>query len=124
MNKQGLKNLHWELFDSPDEPGSGFKFMEREPVLILDDIIVEHTLYKPKIIMGYTSQKYADLRGLPSSSSHRTGHAVLLRVTNAKKRMFLVRHLILRGVQRIGIGQEHVYFDTDLYLKGPRLYYQ
>jgi hypothetical protein len=26
------------MFDSPNEEGSGYRFMEREPVLILDEI--------------------------------------------------------------------------------------
>ena len=124
MNKEGLIHLHWELFDSPDAPGSGYRYMEREPVLILDDILIEHHKWRPKIELAYVTESYGNMRGLPSSSSHRTGNAILLRAKNPQKRMFIVKNLILRGVERIGIGMDHVYFDTDLYLKGKALYIQ
>lgn len=123
-NRQGLRHLYWELFDSPDQPGSAFKYMEREPILVLDDIMVEHNLWRPKVDLAYTTKAYADIIGLPTSSSHRVGHAVRLRATNPKQRMFIVSNLIRRGVVRIGVGREHVYFDTDNYLKDPVLYVQ
>ena len=123
-NREGLKHLYWELFDSPDCPGSAFNYMEREPVLILDDIITEFKLYRPKIEVAYTSKTYADVLGLPTSSAHRVGKAIRLRATNPKQRMFIVTELIRRGVTRIGVGREHVYFDTDNYLNTDALYIQ
>ena len=33
---EGLTHLRWSMFDSPDSEGSGYLFMEREPVYILD----------------------------------------------------------------------------------------
>ena len=39
LDIEGLDYLQWSLFDSPDEKGSGYKFMEREPVYILDRIV-------------------------------------------------------------------------------------
>lgn len=124
MNTEGLNRLYWELFDSPDAEGSAFKFMEREPVLVLDDFMTEFPMYKIKVELAYTSKNYADLIGLPSSSPHRVGKAVKLRVTNPKMRMFVVRGLILRGITRVGVGMKHVYFDTDNYLKKDALYIQ
>jgi len=38
-NCEGLTYLTWDMFDSPDLPNSGYKFMEREPVIILDNIV-------------------------------------------------------------------------------------
>lgn len=123
-NRQGLKHLYWELFDSPDAPGSAFRYMEREPVLILDDIVTEFEKYRPKIEVAYVSKSYGDLLGLPSSSPHRIGKAIRFRTTNPTQRMFIVTELIRRGVSRIGVGKEHVYFDTDNYLKKDALYVQ
>ena len=39
LDIEGLDYLQWSLFDSPDEKGSGYKFMERQPVYILDRIV-------------------------------------------------------------------------------------
>ena len=121
-NTTGLQNLYWELFDSPDANGSGFRYMERDPVLILDDIIREHWRYTPKILMGYTSKPIADNLGLPSISPYRVGKGIMLRVTNATSRMFLVENLIIRGVKRIAVSDEYVEYDTDNFLYKPKLY--
>lgn len=123
-NTEGLKHLYWEIFDSPDSEGSGYRFMEREPVLILDDIFSEFPDWKPKIQCAYCSKQYGDILGLPAKSPFRVGKAIKLRATNPSQRMFIVRHLILRGVTRIGVGREHVYFDTDNYLYKDALYVQ
>tara|TARA_B110000908_G_C9953077_1_gene313426 strand:+ start:179 stop:601 length:423 start_codon:yes stop_codon:yes gene_type:complete len=123
-NCEGLTHLWWELFDSrrKGEEGSAFRFMEREPVLILDDIIKEHQRYRPSIELGYTSKPYADLLGLPTISSYRVGKGVRLKVLNAQKRMFLVENLIIRGIKRIAVSDKYVEFDTDNYLYKPKLY--
>tara|TARA_R110002167_G_scaffold13384_1_gene55815 strand:+ start:1842 stop:2258 length:417 start_codon:yes stop_codon:yes gene_type:complete len=121
-NTEGLKHLYWELFDSPDAEGSAFRYMEREPVLILDDIMVEFPMWRPAIEIGYTSQPYANLLGLTSHSPYRVGKGVRLRVLDSKKRMFLVKNLILRGVVRIAVSEKYVEFDTDNYLYKPNLY--
>ena len=96
----------------PRPAGSGFKFMEREPVLILDKVV-----HKTKMILdirlGYVSPHYARLRGLVSTDSHRIGKAVRLRVLSNKKRMNLVSALIQEGVTRIALDRETLYFDTD-----------
>ena len=96
--------------------------MEREPVLILDDIMVEFPSWRPSIELGYTSQRYADLLGLVSFSPYRVGKGIRLRVLDSKKRMFLVKNLILRGVTRIAVSEKYVEFDTDNYLYKPNLY--
>mgnify|MGYP000324188019 CR=1 FL=1 len=122
FNRTGLSHLYWELFDSRDEQGSAFKYIEREPVLILDDILKQHQHYIPIIEIGYTTTKYANLLGLPSISPYRTGRGIRLRVTNAQKRMFLVENLIIRGIKRIAVSDDYVEFDTDNYLYKPKLY--
>ncbi len=121
-NTVGLSHLYWELFDSPDYTGSGFKFMEREPVLILDDIMKVYRNWRPTIIQAYTSKQYSDLIGLPSISPYRVGKGIMLKCLNSKKRMFIVKNLILRGVERIAINEKYIEFDTDNYLYKPNLY--
>jgi len=121
-NTTGLSHLYWDLFDSSDSNGSGFRYMEREPILILDDILKEHYFYVPKILLGYTSKAVADSLGLPSISPYRVGKGVMLRVTNATARMFLVENLIIRGVKRIAVSDDTVEFDTDNFLYKPKLY--
>lgn len=104
--------MQWSLFDSPDEKGSGYKFMERQPVYILDRI-VKRTRRNFNIILGYTTPSYATKYGLSSKDSHRVGRAVRIKILNPQKRMDLVRLLILEGVTRIAIAKDLVYYDTD-----------
>ena len=120
QNREGLMYLTWDQFDSPDSPGSGYKFMEREPVLILDQIVnkIKRNL---DITLGYTSKVYADKISLPSQDSHRVGKAIRVRVLNSKKRYDFVKHLILFDIKRIAVSRDTVYFDTDS-LKEPHLY--
>ena len=111
-NCEGLTFLTWDMFDSPDLPNSGYKFMEREPVLLLDRI-VKRTRITLNIILGYTSKPYSDKLKLVRSNSHRVGKAVKIRCVGTKKRITLVRELVKEGVNRIGLSNEYVYFDTD-----------
>ena len=112
LDTEGLDYLQWSLFDSPDEKGSGYRFMEREPVYILDRI-VKKTRRNFNILLGYTTPKYANKFGLSTKDSHRIGRAVRLKILNPKKRMDLVRLLVLEGVTRIAIAKDLVYYDTD-----------
>lgn len=111
-NREGLNYLTWDLFDSPGEPNSGYHFMEREPVLILDQI-VHKTKRLLNIELGYVSKTYADKNLFPTKDSHRVGKAVRIRVVGPRKRMALIKELILFGVERIAVNRETVYFDTD-----------
>ena len=120
LDREGLRVLRWSMFDSPDKPGSGYMFMEREPVVALDRAAHRYE-FKPNVILGYTSKFYADRMPLVSTDSHRIGKAVRIRCVGAKKRLKLVRSLMEQGVQRFGIGRGVVYFDTDE-LKPPSIY--
>jgi hypothetical protein len=111
-NCEGLTYLTWDMFDSPDLPNSGYKFMEREPVIILDNIVKKYRI-SLNIILGYTSKPYADKLKLIRVNSHRVGKAVKIRCVGTKKRLTLVKGLVEQGVNRIGVGNEYVYFDTD-----------
>lgn len=120
LDTEGLRVLRWSMFDSPDSEGSGYRFMEREPVIALDRAAHRYE-YIPNITLGYTSKPVADKLGLVSDNSHRIGKAVQVRCVGYKKRLKLVRSLMEQGVQRFAIGKEVVYFDTDE-MKPPAIY--
>jgi len=120
LDREGLKVLRWSMFDSPDVKGSGYMFMEREPVVALDRAAHYHR-YIPNVLLGYTSKVVADKMGLVSSDSHRIGRAIRIRCVGPKKRLKLIRSLMEQGVQRFAIDRDQVYFDTDD-LKPPSIY--
>jgi len=122
-NTTGLEFLTWDMFDCPNVggEGTGLKFMERKPVLILDKFVKE-TGRKLTINLGYAGPHYATTNGLPSKSSHRVGLAVRVKVLNHKFRMQLIEFLLREGVRRISFMDKEVYFDTDP-LKEPMLSY-
>jgi len=120
LDREGLRVLRWSMFDSPDSEGSGYRFMEREPVIALDRAAHRYE-YRPDVILGYTSKIVADKMGLVSIDSHRIGKAVRIRCVGPKKRLKLIRSLMEQGIQRFAIDRETVYFDTDE-LKAPSIY--
>lgn len=120
LDREGLRVLRWSMFDSPDSPGSGYMFMEREPVVALDRAAHRYE-FRVNVIMGYMSKKAADKYPLVSTDSHRIGKAVRIRCVGTRKRLKLVRSLMEQGVQRFALGREVVYFDTDE-LKPPSIY--
>lgn len=120
LDTEGLRVLRWSMFDSPDDKGSGYRFMEREPVIALDRAAHYHR-YVPNILLGYTTPRVADQLRLVSDNPHRIGKAVRIRCVGAKKRLKLIRSLMEQGVQRFAVDKELVYFDTDD-LKPPSFY--
>ena len=120
MDEEGLKILKWSMFDSPDLLGSGKRFMESEPVWILDDVFRTERL-KGYIHLGYTSKTYADKIGLGLESEHRIGKAIKFKCINPSHRFRFVRGLIRRGIERITLYDESIYFDTESYLKNSEL---
>jgi hypothetical protein len=117
---EGLKVLKWSMFDSPEELGSGKRFMESEPVFILDKIFDRERL-RGFIELGYTSKPYADRMLLSTDNPHRLGKAVKFRCINKHHRFRLVRGLIQYGVERIHLFKDSIYFDTDNYIKKSEL---
>lgn len=120
LDREGLRVLRWSMFDSPDKEGSGYMFMEREPVVALDRAAHRYE-FKVNVTMGYMSKNAADKASLVSTDSHRIGKAIRIRCVGPKKRLKLVRSLMEQGVQRFALGREVVYFDTDE-LKPPCIY--
>jgi hypothetical protein len=101
--------------------------MERLPVYILDDISREERM-RFYIDMAYICKPHADELPILSKSSHRVGLGVRVKCTDDKQRLKLIRGLIVRGVSRIHVHDEFVYFDTDTlkpmeFKRTPRNYY-
>ncbi len=120
MDEQGLKVLKWSMLDSPDSLGSGKRFMESDPVKILD-LVFDKERLKGFIHLGYTSKTYADKIGLGINSEHRVGKAIKFRCINSSHRFRLVRGLIQYGIERIRLTDEYIYFDTERYLHKEEL---
>jgi hypothetical protein len=112
LDTDGLEYLRWSMFDSPDSEGSAYRFMEREPVYILDRMVKRYR-FNLNIELAYTSKRVADKMVLPKNSPHRIGRGVRLRCVGPKKRQKIIKALIEQGVNRIGVSKETVYFDTD-----------
>ena len=112
MDEEGLKILKWSMFDSPDLLGSGKRFMESEPVWILDEVFRTERL-KGVILLGYTSKTYADKIGLGLESDHRIGKAIKFKCINPSHRLRFVRSLMQYGIERITIYDNSIYFDTE-----------
>lgn len=120
MDEDGLRILKWSMLDSPDSLGSGKRFMESDPVKILDLVFYRERL-KGFIHLGYTSKTYADKIGLGINSEHRVGKAIKFRCINTSHRFRLVRGLIQYGIERIRLTDEYIYFDTENYLHKEEL---
>ena len=112
MDEEGLSVLKWSMFDSPDLLGSGKRFMESEPVWILDEVFRTERL-KGYIHLGYTSKTYADRIGLGLESEHRIGKAIKFKCINPSHRLRFVRSLMQYGIERITIYDNSIYFDTE-----------
>ncbi len=112
MDEEGLTILKWSMFDSPDKLGSGKRFMESEPVWILDEVFRTERLKGP-ILLGYTSKTYADKIGLGLESEHRIGKAIKFKCINPSHRLRFVRSLMQYGIERITIYDNSIYFDTE-----------
>jgi|TARA_R100001198_G_scaffold40547_1_gene22239 hypothetical protein len=122
-DRQELKKLLWSQFMCKCGRCSvktGKNFMERLPVFILDEIALEERM-RFDIDLGYVCKPKADKLLLVSKNPHRAGLAIKIRILNTSKRLRVVRGLIVRGVTRIALANEYVYFDTDD-LKSMALY--
>jgi len=114
-DKQGLKKLLWSQFMCKCGRCSvktGKNFMERLPVFILDEIAQEERI-RLDIEFGYVCKNKADKIALPTKDPHRAGLGVKIRIVNPMKRMKVLRGLIVRGVSRIAVSSDFIYFDTD-----------
>ena len=101
-------------FDSPDRPGSGEKYMDREFLAMID--AAAHLCKLQFLIVSGFRTKYENSRWDDSTvSSHLIGKAAIIRCENAKKRYKMIASLMEVGFSRIGISrdQKTIYVDND-----------
>lgn len=107
-----LKYFTFEEFDSPDLPGSGEKYMDREFLQMLDEARGLCGL-QFKITSGYRSKNHNLKVGGVSSSSHLVGRACDLVCTNTNKRYKIIAALLEAGFTRIGVAKTFIHVDND-----------
>lgn len=110
--------LRWSMFDDPQIPGSGYKYMDRQVVQCLDRVVMMYKMsLETSILIAYCGEQRANRLSLPPYSPFKAGLAVKIKAITPKKRFRLVKGLLLSGIDRIGLGKDFVYFDRDTTLK-------
>ena len=107
------KYFSFDEFDSPDLIGSGYKYMDREFIAMLDEAR-DIAGIRFKIVSGYVSLKYNRTHyNAPTTSSHLIGRAAHIECVNAKKRIKIVEALNMVGFRRIGLHPKYIHIDND-----------
>jgi len=107
-----LKYFTFEEFDSPDAPGSGEKYMDREFLECLDEAR-DIAGVQFKINSGYRTPTHNAKVGGVSTSSHLIGRAADIHCTNTGKRLKIIEALSMVGFQRFGIAKTFIHVDND-----------
>ena len=107
-----MRYFSFDEFDSPDSPGSGERYMDREFLEMLDEARHISGL-QFKINSGYRSQSHnRKVKGV-STSSHLVGRAADIACVHANKRYKIVASLLEVGFTRIGISKSFIHVDND-----------
>ena len=107
-----LKYFTFEEFDSPDSPGSGEKYMDREFMGCIDEAR-DIAGIQFKINSGYRTPAHNKKVGGVSTSSHTIGRAADIHCTDTKKRLKIIEALSMVGFQRFGIANTFIHVDND-----------
>lgn len=110
MPTEGLKYFNLSEFDSPDEPGSGFK-MQWSTLLMLDKAR-EIAGVPFKINSGYRTKAHNTKVKGAKTSSHMIGMAADIAVSDATRNTVL-KALYQAGFRRFGVGKNFVHADND-----------
>lgn len=102
----------YEEFDCKQEIGSGYRFMDRELISMLDEARRLSGL-KFKITEGYKSAKRQRLEGGYRNNSHLIGRAVKIQCSHGNKRYKIITCLLEVGFTRIGVHHKYIYVDND-----------
>ena len=106
-----MKYFTTKEFDSPDLPGSG-ELMNPDLLKLLD--IVRGAYDEPiHINSGYRTPSHNEKVGGVFSSSHLKGLAVDISCSESRDRFELVKILLDKGFNRIGIGSSFIHVDID-----------
>lgn len=107
-----LRYFTLEEFDSPDYPGSGDKFMDREFLYCLDEAR-DIAGIQFKINSGYRTPDHNRKVGGGTASSHLIGRAADIHCTHTNKRLKIIEALSMVGFQRLGISKTFIHVDND-----------
>ena len=115
LMEQGLigdfKYFKYSEFDSPDMPGSGEKYMNKDFIKMLDK--ARGMAGVPfKINSGYRTTKRNEDVGGVADSAHTKGLAVDISTTPETKKVIL-DSLLKVGFVRVGIGNNFIHVDND-----------
>lgn len=107
-----FKYFKYSEFDSPDEPGSGEKYMSDKFIMMLD--LVRKDFGRPmKINSGYRTEAHNKKVGGVADSPHLSGVAADIKVNNSRERYDLIMSLLKYKFHRIGIGNTFIHVDID-----------
>lgn len=99
-------------FDSPDEKGSGLKYMKESIVTFADQL--RYRVRRPlKVNSGHRTNRHNKKVGGSKNSSHKKGYAIDTRCMTSSERFELIHEGMNLGVKRIGIYPTFIHFDTD-----------
>jgi zinc D-Ala-D-Ala carboxypeptidase len=113
MNKpSNFRYFKLSEFDSPDAPGSGEKFMDRDFVALLDRI--RHRAGIPfRILSGYRTPAHnAKVKGVVNSA-HIKGMAADIRALTTEDKKKIASAAAKEGIKRIGWGSTFIHLDND-----------
>jgi len=115
--KKSLRYFAYGEFDSPDDIGSGQKYMNRDFLMLLDRAR-ESAGIPFKINSGFRTKAYnidLEKRGykVAKNSAHLKGLAVDIATPNSSTRFKVLQALAEQNITRIGIGKNFIHCDTD-----------
>lgn len=99
-------------FDSPDEPGSGRKYMDLSFLSYLDQLR-EKCGFEFKVNSGYRTLAHnEEVLGEPASA-HTKGLAADIAIKGSRERFIFVEEALKIGFRRIGIAKTFIHIDID-----------
>jgi uncharacterized protein YcbK (DUF882 family) len=116
------KYFSFDEFDCPTLIGSGYKYMDREFISMLDEAR-DIARIRFKILSGYRTPAYNTNHFMASTtSSHLIGRAAHIECVNAGKRLKIVEALSMVGFRRFGLNSKYIHVDNDD-LKPPMIWF-
>lgn len=107
-----FRYFKYSEFDSPDEPGSGERFMSDKLIMMLDE--ARKDFGRPmRINSGYRTEAHNKKVGGVADSPHMAGVAADIKINNSRDRHDLIVSLLKSNFNRIGIGKNFIHVDID-----------